>query len=126
KPNRYICLSETHLSLKESKFSQLSKNLINYQNFWSPSVNNRQAGNSFPSISLQVIQIYYPAKEKTQQRKDVLKQINSLIQNSKHNIILMDYTDILDTIPTNSDHNIVSLEVIFSSSQNQYKQPSRK
>ena len=26
-------LSETHLSLKESKFLQLSKNLINYQNF---------------------------------------------------------------------------------------------
>ncbi|CAG8856258.1 33258_t:CDS:1, partial [Gigaspora margarita] len=36
------------------------------------------------------------------------------------------YTDILDTISTNSDHNIVTLEVILSISQNQYKQPSRK
>ncbi|CAG8595769.1 13036_t:CDS:2, partial [Gigaspora rosea] len=36
-------------------------------------------------------------------------------------ISLIDYTDILDTVSTNSDHNIVSLEVILSIPQNQYK-----
>src|SRR5260364_312386 len=67
-----------------------------------------------------IYRLFHPNSAKfTCSHKNSYSRIDQIWTNLS--ISLIDYTDILDTISTISDHNIVSLEIILSISQNQYK-----
>src|SRR6185295_1728796 len=106
---------ETHLSIKEAKFSTLSQKLTNYKCFWTPS-NVRQGGVGIiihkslakhigkiqiyknfileidiflKNLHIKLIQLYFPTQEKKQLRKDILSYLTPILNQNNFKIILM-------------------------------------
>ena len=108
-------ISETHLNLKEAKYSTLSKNLTNYQKFWAPCIHRRggvgiiihkqlakhvgkiqtfknfliEIDLYFKNNHIKLIQIYFPTQEKKQQRKEILTYLTLILNATIYKTIIM-------------------------------------